>query len=204
MVAGPSEVVVVADAAADPDLVAADLLAQAEHGPDSTAVCLTPSARLGAAVERAVLEQLRELPRAAMARRSLASRGAVIVTRSLDEAIELANRFAPEHLELAVERPERLVPRIHHAGAIFLGHTTPEAFGDYLAGPNHVLPTGGSARFASPLGVYDFIKRTSVIRAPGRALARLAPALERLAAMEGLSAHAAAVKRRLTAGRRAR
>jgi len=204
MVAGPSEVVVVADAAADPDLVAADLLAQAEHGPDSTAVCLTTSIRLGAAVERAVRDQLRDLPRAAMARRSLASRGAVIVTRSLDEAIELVNRFAPEHLELAVERPERLVPRIHHAGAIFLGHTTPEAFGDYLAGPNHVLPTGGTARFASPLGVHDFIKRTSVIRAPRRALARLAPALERLAAMEGLSAHAAAVKRRLTAGRRAR
>jgi histidinol dehydrogenase len=202
MVAGPSEVVVVADAQADPGLIAADLLAQAEHGSDSTAVCLTPSARLGAAIERALEEQLAALPRAAMARRSLESRGAVIVTRSLDEAIDLANRIAPEHLELAVANPERLVPRIHHAGAIFLGHTTPEAFGDYLAGPNHVLPTGGSARFASPLGVYDFVKRTSVIRAPLEALARLGPPLRRLAEMEGLSAHAAAVGRRLArAGR---
>jgi histidinol dehydrogenase len=200
MVAGPSEVLVVADAGADPGLVAADLLAQAEHGPDSTAICLTTSARLGAAVERAVEDQLRALPRAAMARRSLATRGAIVVTRSLDEAVELANRFAPEHLELAVERPERLVPRIHHAGAIFLGHTTPEAFGDYLAGPNHVLPTGGSARFASPLGVYDFVKRTSVIRAPRKALARLGSPLKRLAAMEGLSAHAEAVGRRLAPG----
>jgi histidinol dehydrogenase len=204
MIAGPSEVVVVADDRADAALVAADLLAQAEHGRDSTAVCLTPSARLGAAVARAVEEQLRTLPRASMARESLRTRGAVIVTRSLDEAVELVNRFAPEHLELAVERPEKLVPRIHHAGAIFLGHTTPEAFGDYLAGPNHVLPTGGSARFASPLGVYDFVKRTSVIRAPLGALTRLGPPLERLAAMEGLTAHAAAVTRRLAAGRRGR
>lgn len=197
MVAGPSEVVVVADARADAALVAADLLAQAEHGPDSTAICLTPSAVLATAVEAALTEQLRSLPRGSTAAASLRSRGAVIVTEDLDEAIELVNRLAPEHLELAVERPERLLPRIHHAGAIFLGHTTPEAFGDYLAGPNHVLPTGGSARFASPLGTYDFVKRTSVIRAPRAALARLAPALERLAAMEGLSAHAAAVTRRL-------
>lgn len=197
MVAGPSEVLVVADAEADPNLIAADLLAQAEHGSDSTAVCVTPSAKLGAAIERALDEQLAALPRAEMARRSLASRGAVIVTKNLDEAIDLANRIAPEHLELAVANPERLVSRIHHAGAIFLGHTTPEAFGDYLAGPNHVLPTGGSARFASPLGVYDFVKRTSVIRAPLEALARLGPPLRRLAEMEGLSAHAAAVGRRL-------
>jgi histidinol dehydrogenase len=121
----------------------------------------------------------------------------VIVTRSLAEAVELANELAPEHLELAVREPARLVAKIDHAGAIFLGHSTPEAFGDYLAGPNHVLPTGGSARFASPLGVYDFLKRTSVIQAGPRALARLGGPLRRLAAMEGLEAHGAAVAKRL-------
>lgn len=197
MVAGPSEVVVVADASAEADLVAADLLAQAEHGEDSTAICLTPSARLAAAVERAVLDQLDELPRGEVARVAMRDYGAVIVTRGLSEAIELANELAPEHLELAVKNPRRLVDRIEHAGAIFLGHSTPEAFGDYLAGPNHVLPTGGSARFASPLGVYDFLKRTSIIEASPRALERLSRPLLRLAEMEGLEAHGAAVSRRV-------
>ncbi|HZR81187.1 MAG TPA: histidinol dehydrogenase [Candidatus Binatia bacterium] len=201
MIAGPSEVLVIADGGAKPELVAADLLAQAEHDADATAICLTPSARVAAAVERALDVQLAALGRAEIARRSLRAHGAIVVTRSLDEAIELANEIAPEHLELAVRDPERWVARLHHAGAIFLGHTTPEAFGDYLAGPNHVLPTGGTARFSSPLGVYDFVKRTSVIEAPPRALARLAPPLLRLAAMEGLSAHGAAVERRLD-GRR--
>lgn len=198
MIAGPSEVLVVADAQADPELIAADLLAQAEHDADATAICVTPSARLAGRIARAIEAQLAELPRASVAARSLRANGALIVTRSLDEAIALANEIAPEHLELAVENPERLVPRIEHAGAIFLGSSTPEAFGDYLAGPNHVLPTGGTARFSSPLGVYDFVKRTSVIRAPARALERLADPLLRLAAMEGLSAHAAAVGRRLS------
>ncbi len=202
MIAGPSEVVVVADARARPELVAADLLAQAEHGPDSTAVCLTPSARLAAAVEAALEDQLSALPRASMARRSLRRHGAIVVTRHLDEALSLADRLAPEHLELAVARPERALARIRHAGAVFLGPATPEAFGDYLAGPNHVLPTGGTARFASPLGVYDFVKRTSVIGASLGALLRLGPPLERLADMEGLTAHAAAVTRRLSLRRR--
>ncbi len=197
MVAGPSEVVIVADASADPDLVAADLLAQAEHGVDSTAVCLTPSLRLARAIERAVVEQLAELPRGDVARRAMRENGAVLVTRSLSEAVDLANELAPEHLELAVKNPRRLVARIEHAGAIFLGHCSPEAFGDYLAGPNHVLPTGGSARFASPLGVYDFLKRTSIIEANPRALARLGEPLLRLAKMEGLDAHGAAVARRI-------
>jgi histidinol dehydrogenase len=200
MIAGPSEVLVVADAQADPSLVAADLLAQAEHDAQASALCLTPSASLAAALQRAVEEQLATLPRAAIARRSIRDHGFVIVTRNLDEAVELANEIAPEHLELAVRDAARLVPRIRHAGAIFLGHSTPEAFGDYLAGPNHVLPTGGTARFSSPLGVYDFVKRTSIIEAPPRALARLAPPLLRLAAMEGLSAHAAAVARRVEGG----
>jgi histidinol dehydrogenase len=139
-----------------------------------------------------------------MARRSLESRGAVIVTRSLDEAIDLANRIAPEHLELAVANPERLVARIHHAGAIFLGHTTPEAFGDYLAGPNHVLPTGGTARWASPLGTRDFVRRTSLIEASPRTMRRLGPAIVRLARLEGLDAHGRAVERRLAGRGRAR
>ena len=200
MVAGPSEVVVVADVSADPELVAADLLAQAEHGADSTAICLTPSLRLAKAVERAVSEQLAELPRAELARRAIADLGAVIVTRSLSEAVELANELAPEHLELAVKNPRALLAKIHRAGAIFLGHHSPEAFGDYLAGPNHTLPTGGTARFASPLGVYDFVKRTSVIEANPRALRALAAPLERLTRMEGLDAHGAAVTRRVRDG----
>jgi histidinol dehydrogenase len=197
MIAGPSEVLVLADADADPELVAADLLAQAEHDADATALCLTPSDRLASAVERALEEQLATLARSKVARASLRKNGALIVTRNLDEAIELANEIAPEHLELAVRRPERLVSRIEHAGAVFLGHSTPEAFGDYLAGPNHVLPTGGTARFSSPLGVYDFVKRTSIIEASPRTLARLGEPLLRLARMEGLTAHGAAVERRL-------
>lgn len=199
MIAGPSEVLVIADESARAELVAADLLAQAEHDPQASAICVTPSARLATAVARAVEEQLRTLPRAAIARRAIRDHGAVVVTRGLDEAIELANELAPEHLELAVRGARRLVARIRHAGAIFVGTATPEAFGDYLAGPNHVLPTGGTARFSSPLGVHDFVKRTSVIEATPRALARLAPPLLRLAAMEGLSAHAAAVSRRVDA-----
>jgi histidinol dehydrogenase len=201
MIAGPSEVLVIADAAADPAVVAGDLLAQAEHGADSTAVCLTPSAVLAARIENAVIDQLAALPRGGVARRAMRRNGAVIVVRSLAEAVDLANEIAPEHLELAVKRPERLLGKIHHAGAVFLGHSTPEAFGDYLAGPNHVLPTGGTARFSSPLGVYDFVKRTSVIQATPRALARLGRSIERLAAMEGLAAHGAAVARRLAPAR---
>lgn len=197
MVAGPSEVLVIADTSADAEHVAADLLAQAEHGPDSTAICLTPSVRLARAVEACVEAQLEELPRAALARQSMRRHGAIVVTRSLAEAIDLANEVAPEHLELAVRNAARYVKKIRHAGAIFVGHHSPEAFGDYLAGPNHVLPTGGTARFSSPLGVYDFIKRTSVIHAPASALRKLGSTVVELAEMEGLSAHGAAVSRRI-------
>ena len=200
MIAGPSEVLIVADAQADPELIAADMLAQAEHDADASAIVVTPSVRLAAAIERALDDQLTRLPRASLAARSLRANGAILVVRKLDDAIALANAIAPEHLELALRDAARYVARIEHAGAIFVGETTPEAFGDYLAGPNHVLPTGGTARFSSPLGVYDFVKRTSVIQAPRRALERLADPLLRLAAMEGLSAHGAAVALRL--GRR--
>src|SRR6185436_21145628 len=142
-------------------------------------------------------EQLASLPRRATATRSLASFGAVVVTRTLAEAVEIANRLAPEHLELMVRDPDRWTPALRHVGAIFVGASTPEAFGDYLAGPNHVLPTGGTARWASPLGVYDFVKRTSVLEAEPRTMAKLGPAIVRLAELEGLDAHGRAVERRL-------
>jgi len=203
-IAGPSEVLIVADGGADAGLVAADMLAQAEHDPLAAAVCITPDGRLARRVAVALDAQLATLPRRGVAARALAAFGAIVVTRSLVEAVGLANRIAPEHLELAVREPRRWAAAVRHAGAIFLGQDTPEAFGDYLAGPNHVLPTGGTARFASPLGVYDFVKRTSVIEAGPQTLARLGPAIVRLARLEGLDAHGRAVERRLAAmgGRR--
>jgi histidinol dehydrogenase len=198
-IAGPSEVLIVADGSADAGLVAADMLAQAEHDPLAAAVCVTTDRRLAARVAAALDAQLAALPRRRIAARALAAFGAIVVVRSLGEAIAVANRLAPEHLELLVRSPERWVARVRHAGAVFVGPWAPEAFGDYLAGPNHVLPTGGTARFASPLGVYDFVKRTSVIRAGRRTLARLGPAVARLARLEGLDAHGRAVERRLAA-----
>jgi histidinol dehydrogenase len=198
MIAGPSEVLIIADGRARAEYVAADLLSQAEHDPLAAAILVTPSATLAARVARALGAQLGELSRQAIARRALARYGTAFVTTTLADAIALANRLAPEHLELAVRHPERWLPAIRHAGAIFLGEHAPEPFGDYLAGPNHVLPTGGSARFSSPLGVYDFIKRSSVIGAGPRTLARLGPAVAKLARLEGLDAHARAVERRLS------
>ena len=198
MIAGPSEVLIIADGRARAEYVAADLLSQAEHDPLAAAILVTPSATLAARVARALGAQLGELSRQAIARRALARYGTAFVTTTLADAIALANRLAPEHLELAVRHPARWLPAIRHAGAIFLGEHAPEPFGDYLAGPNHVLPTGGSARFSSPLGVYDFIKRSSVIGAGPRTLARLGPAVAKLARLEGLDAHARAVERRLS------
>ncbi len=197
MIAGPSEVLVLADGSARPQHVAADLLSQAEHDPLAAAILVTPSAALVRAVQKELASQLAALPRAAIARRALARHGTAFVTASLADGIAVANRIAPEHLELAVANPERLLPAVRHAGAIFLGDDAPEPFGDYLAGPNHVLPTGGSARFSSPLGVYDFVKRSSVIAATPRALRQLGPAVVRLAELEGLDAHARAVAVRL-------
>jgi len=197
MVAGPSEVLIVADARASAAHVAADLLSQAEHDPLAAAILVTPSAALVRAVQTELARQLAALPRRAIARRALRRHGTAFVTTDLAAAVALANRLAPEHLELAVRRPERWLPEIRHAGAIFLGEHAPEPFGDYLAGPNHVLPTGGSARFSSPLGVYDFVKRSSVIGATPAALRRLGPAVMRLARLEGLDAHARAVALRL-------
>lgn len=204
MIAGPSEVLIVADAHARADLVAADLLSQAEHDPLAAAILVTPSAALAARVARELETQLGELSRAGVARRALARYGTAFVTASLADAMALANRLAPEHLELAVRNPERWLPSIRHAGAIFLGEHAPEPFGDYLAGPNHVLPTGGSARFSSPLGVYDFVKRSSIIGAGPETLAKLGPAVARLARVEGLDAHARAVELRLAGADRRR
>jgi histidinol dehydrogenase len=199
-IAGPSEVLIVADGTANAGVIAADMLAQAEHDPLAASVCVTPDRRLAERVAGALAEQLAVLPRRALAARSLARFGAVVVTKSLADAVALANRLAPEHLELLVRSPNRWLPAIRHAGAVFVGAGAPEAFGDYLAGPNHVLPTGGTARFASPLGVYDFVKRTSLIEAGPRTLARLGPVAARLARLEGLEAHARSVERRLQDG----
>jgi histidinol dehydrogenase len=196
-IAGPSEVVVIADATARPDWVAIDLLAQAEHDEDAQAVLITPDAALADAVVAAVDRLLATLPRAAVAGASWRAHGAAIVVRDLDEAAELANRLAPEHLELAVAEPAPLFARIRHAGAAFLGHHAPEAIGDYVAGPNHVLPTSRTARFASGLSVFDFLKRTTWVAADGSALAAIGPAAVRLAEAEGLGAHALSVSMRM-------
>jgi histidinol dehydrogenase len=196
--AGPSEVLVLADAGARAELVAADLIAQAEHGSgDESAVLVTPSRALAESVALALGAQLRDLPRADTVRRVLARRGAALIVRGLDEAFALANRIAPEHLELDLANPSRYLPLVKAAGAVFLGPMSPAPLGDYLAGPSHVLPTGGAARFASPLGSYDFLKRTSIISASAAALARLGPETARLARMEGFEGHARAIELRL-------
>jgi histidinol dehydrogenase len=199
MIAGPSEVVVVADASADPDWIAADLLAQAEHDERAQSILVTDSAELADAVERAVAAQLATAPRDAIARASWGDHGAILLVRELDEAPELVDRLAPEHLQLVTAEPERLAARIRRAGAIFLGAHTPEVIGDYVGGPNHVLPTGRTARFASGLSVFDFLTRTTILGCDARALARLGPAAVALARAEGLAAHARAVELRLGA-----
>jgi histidinol dehydrogenase len=197
MIAGPSEVLVIADEKNDPDWIALDLLSQAEHDPSAQALLVTDDAELARAVAEAVERHLTGLPRAEVAGRSWRTNGAIIVARDLEEAARLANRIAPEHLELCVEDPDGLAAGIRHAGAIFLGHWTPEAVGDYASGPNHVLPTARSARFSSGLSVLDFLKRTTLSRMNPAALAEIGPAAARLADAEGLQAHALSVRARL-------
>ena len=196
MVAGPSEVLIVADETVAAGWVAADLLAQAEHDPLAAAICVTPSFELGGSVQVEVENQLMALPRRSLAREALSAFGAVIVTGDLAEAMDVANTVAPEHLELFVADPWALIPRVRNAGALFLGPHTPEVAGDYLAGPNHVLPTAGSARFSSALGVYDFQKRTSIIDVSQAAAERLGRVAATLADAEGLPAHARAARMR--------
>ncbi|MFI4887945.1 MAG: histidinol dehydrogenase [Burkholderiales bacterium] len=197
MVAGASEIVVLADASANPEWVAIDLLSQAEHDEMAQAILLTPDPSLIDRVVRSAERWFNEMPRAPIIAASFAHRGALVRTRDLDEACALVNRIAPEHLELAVADPDALLPRIRHAGAIFVGHYASEALGDYCAGPSHVLPTGRTARFSSPLGVYDFQKRTSLLRIDRRTAWALAPVAVTLATGEGLAAHARSAAARL-------
>jgi histidinol dehydrogenase len=196
MMAGPSEVVVVADGGANPDWIAADLLAQAEHDPMARAVLITDAATLPPRVEAALDRRLAALDRRQIAAAALRDHGALIVTESLERAVEIANRLAPEHLELMVAVPAVLLPRVRHAGAVFLGAHTPEVVGDYVAGPNHVLPTAGTARFASPLGTEDFVKRSSVLEYSPSGLAAALPHLTTLSRIEGLTAHGRAAEAR--------
>ena len=197
MIAGPSEVLVVADADNAPDWIAADLLAQAEHDTAAQSILVTPSADLAAQVEAAVGRQLATLPRAAIAAASWRAHGAGIGVATIEDPVDLSNRVAPEHLELAVADPEALLPRVRNAGAVFLGRHTPEVIGDYVGGPNHVLPTARSARFSSGLSVFDFLKRTTLLSLGPDALRALGPAAIALAEAEGLGAHARSVAIRL-------
>ncbi|MEP6656254.1 MAG: histidinol dehydrogenase [Betaproteobacteria bacterium] len=190
MVAGASEILVIADDSAHPDWVAMDLFSQAEHDELAQAILLTPDAVLLEAVAQSAQRQITAMPRRAIIAAAFARRGALVLVRDLDEACAVANRVAPEHLELAVREPALLLPKIRHAGAIFMGHHTSEALGDYCAGPNHVLPTGRTARFSSPLGVYDFQKRSSVLKVSPAAARTLGRIASTLAHGEGLTAHA--------------
>jgi histidinol dehydrogenase len=197
MIAGPSEILVVADRKSDPAWIAADLLSQAEHDEAAQAILFTDDRAFAARVEAAIEAHLARLPRAGIARASWQAHGAIVILGSWDEAPALIDRIAPEHLELALDEADALAERVRHAGAIFLGRHTPEAIGDYIAGPNHVLPTARSARFASGLGVLDFMKRSSLVGCDRAGFAALAPAAIRLAKAEGLEAHALSLSLRL-------
>ncbi len=193
MIAGPSEILVVADGSNDPSWVAADLLSQAEHDPVAQSILITDDAKFADQVQVAIDAHLETLPRAEIAGASWRDFGAIVLVENLSQAPALVDRIAPEHLELAVDDPDALAEDIHHAGAIFLGRYTPEAIGDYVAGPNHVLPTARSARFSSGLGVLDFVKRSSLIKCTPESLAKIGPAAIALAESEGLQAHGLSV-----------
>jgi histidinol dehydrogenase len=198
MIAGPSEILIYAEGTNDPEWLAADFLSQAEHDTVAQSILITPDAELVEPFVAATLSMLAGLPKAQIARESVANRGAVIVTRDRAEALELINRIAPEHLELCVDEPQEMLPMIRHAGAIFMGRHTPEAIGDYCAGPNHVLPTSSTARFSSPLGVYDFQKRSSLIQCSPSGVQTLARTAQVLAIEEGLEAHARSAELRIS------
>ncbi|MDA8242040.1 MAG: histidinol dehydrogenase [Nitrospiraceae bacterium] len=194
MIAGPSEILIIADDSADASFVAADLLSQAEHDELASSVLLTVSERLAESVVEEVLRQLSRLKRKKIAQASLHNYGAAIITETLQDAAALANRIAPEHLEIMTEKPEQLLPLVDNAGAVFLGPWTPEALGDYSAGPNHTLPTGSTSRFFSPLGVYDFYKRSSLIGFTRKGFLKLSNIVETIADIEGLEAHANTIR----------
>ncbi len=197
MVAGPSEIVIVSDDRTPPSFAAADLLSQAEHDEMALAILITTSEAFGRAVDHELKRQLSSLVRRKIASKSLHRRGAILIVRSLAQAMVLVNRIAPEHLELLVSRPSFLLNEVRHAGAVFLGPFTPEAIGDYMAGPNHILPTAGTARFSSALGVGDFVKRTNLVSFTQRALGRFEKDVRRFAEWEGLQGHAHAVRMRM-------
>jgi histidinol dehydrogenase len=197
MIAGPSEILIINDGSGDPSHLAADLLSQAEHDEIASSILITTDAAMAEKVQAAVAAQLEQLPRAEIARKSVADYGAIIVASNILEAIDFSNSIAPEHLELAVDEPFEILDGIRHGGAVFLGHNTPEAAGDYLAGPNHTLPTGGTARFFSPLGVEDFVKKSSLVYFSREGLERLGDKIVTIAELEGLTAHARSVSIRL-------
>ena len=197
MIAGPSEILVVCDGGTDPDWIAMDLFSQAEHDEDAQAILISPDAAFLDRVQQRIERLVADMERADIIRASLTRRGALIEVRDLDEAAEVVNHVAPEHLELSVAEPQALAAKIRHAGAIFLGRYTAEALGDYCAGPNHVLPTSRTARFSSPLGVYDFQKRSSIINCSAEAASRLGQTASRLARGEGLTAHARSAEYRI-------
>ena len=197
MIAGPSEIGVLADDSANANHIAIDLLSQAEHDEMASSILITPSQDLADAVKVEIENWLVELPRQEIARKSIEERGAIIVTKTMEEAIYLMNQIAPEHLEVATNSPFELLPLIKHAGAIFLGHNTPEAIGDYVAGPNHTLPTGGTAKFYSPLGVENFMKKTSIISFSRKAINEIGEECALIANTEGLTAHEQSVRVRL-------
>jgi histidinol dehydrogenase len=198
MIAGPSEILVLADDSADPDWVAADLLSQAEHGSGfEAAVCITDSPRLANEIAECVAQQVENSPRKEILEKALADWGRILLVKNWDDGVAIANALAPEHLEVMTRDSEKLSERLHNAGAIFLGPWSSEPVGDYFAGPNHVLPTNGTARFSSPLGVYDFIKRTSIIRYSQKAILRHGKAIAAVAQAEGFHHHAQAVLKRL-------
>ena len=197
MIAGPSEIGVLADDSANANHLAIDLLSQAEHDEMASSILITPSQNLANAVKEEIENWLVKLPRQEIARKSIEERGAIIVTETMDEAIKLMNEIAPEHLEVATMSPFELLPFIKHAGAIFLGHNTPEAIGDYVAGPNHTLPTGGTAKFYSPLGVENFMKKSSIISFSNKAINEIGEECALIANTEGLTAHEQSVRVRL-------
>ena len=201
MVAGPSEILIINDGTGAPSWIAADLLSQAEHDELASGILLTTSTKMAEAVAREVEKQLRELKREAIARVSIERYGAIIITKNLAEAADIANRIAPEHLELFVKKPFELLKKIKNAGAIFLGPNTPEPIGDYMAGPNHTLPTGGTARFSSPLGTEDFIKRSNVLSFSKKGVEKLGKSVVRFTEMEGLGAHGRSVVIRIRAAK---
>lgn len=198
MIAGPSEIGVLADTSADPHLLAIDLLSQAEHDEMASSILVTPSLEIAEKTRAEIYTWLEKLDRKAIAEVSIKERGAIIVTRDMDEAVDLMNQIAPEHLEIVTSHPFDLLPKIHHAGAIFMGSYTPEPIGDYIAGPNHTLPTGGTAKFYSPLGVENFLKRSSIISMSKAGIDEIGEACALLAHTEGLGAHEASVRVRLS------